>query len=81
MYIDTMQQVLASTSKVMMDYKSGGNLLYLPLDQLLQRAGVDHSGSMSGAPRSAPLEVPPSSTDVSPRSRDSLRGRGRGERP
>jgi len=80
-YIDTMQQVLASTSKVMMDYRGGGNLLYLPLDQLLQRAGIEPSGSMSGAPRSSALEVPSSSTDVSPRSRDSLRARGRGERP
>src|SRR5262249_58757330 len=27
-YIETMQQVLTSTSKVMMDYRGSGNLLY-----------------------------------------------------
>ena len=39
-YIETMQQVLASTSKVMMDYRGGGNLLYLPLDRVMQSAGA-----------------------------------------
>ena len=36
MYIDMMQQVLTSTSKVMVDQKSGSSLLYLPLDKLIQ---------------------------------------------
>jgi len=79
-YIETMQQVFASTSKIMMDYRGGGNLLYLPLDQLMQRAGIEPGASAGGVPRSAQIDVPPS-TDGSPRSRDSLRGRGRGERP
>src|SRR3989441_6685713 len=38
-YIETMQQVLQSTSKIMMDYRGSGNLLYLPLEKLLQQAG------------------------------------------
>ncbi len=79
-YIETMQEVLASTSKIMMDYRSGGNLLYLPLDQLMQRAGVEPGGAMTGTPRSSQLDAPVQS-DGSPRSRDSLRGRGRGDRP
>jgi membrane protease subunit HflK len=37
MYIDTMQQIFSSTSKVMIDAKSGQNLLYLPLDKLVQQ--------------------------------------------
>jgi membrane protease subunit HflK len=36
LYLETIQQVYASTSKVMVDAKSGGNLLYLPLDKLMQ---------------------------------------------
>src|SRR6476660_6620260 len=36
MYLDTMQQILSSTSKVIVDQKSGNNLLFLPLDKLLQ---------------------------------------------
>ena len=36
MYIDTMQQILTSTTKVFVDAKAGSNLLYLPLDQLVR---------------------------------------------
>jgi membrane protease subunit HflK len=37
LYLDTMQQVLADTSKVLLDVKEGGNTLtYLPLDKLVQ---------------------------------------------
>src|SRR5271169_5468795 len=36
MYIDMMQQILSSTSKVLVDQKGGSNLLYLPLDKLIQ---------------------------------------------
>ena len=40
MYLETMQQVYANTSKVMVDAKGSGNLLYLPLDKLMQAAGA-----------------------------------------
>jgi membrane protease subunit HflK len=40
MYLDTMQQVYSNTSKVMVDAKGQGNLLYLPLDKLMQAAGA-----------------------------------------
>lgn len=33
-----MQDILASTSKVFVDQKNGQNLLYLPLDKLMQQA-------------------------------------------
>jgi modulator of FtsH protease HflK len=36
LYIDTMQQIYSNTSKVMVDAKGQGNLLYLPLDKLMQ---------------------------------------------
>lgn len=39
MYLDMMQQVMTSTSKVLVDQKGGGNLLYLPLDKLMQMTG------------------------------------------
>ena len=38
MYLDTMQQVLSATSKVIVDQKGGQNLLYLPLDRIMQMA-------------------------------------------
>ena len=37
LYIDAMQQIFSSTTKIMVDQKSGGNLLYLPLDKLMQK--------------------------------------------
>lgn len=48
MYLETMEQVYANTSKVLVDTKGQGNLLYLPLDKLMQgAAGVTaaHVGS------------------------------------
>ncbi len=40
LYLETMQQVYANTSKIMVDAKGGGNLLYLPLDKLMQAAAL-----------------------------------------
>ena len=78
MYLDTMQQGLSSTSKIILDYKGNGNLLYLPLDKLMQRAGA----AMPSESEASQSQSPPAPTDAtSPRSRDSLRSRDRGERP
>jgi membrane protease subunit HflK len=55
MYFDTMQQVYANSSKVLIDQKSGGgNLLYLPLDKLMQMV----------SPATATVTVTPDTTDV-----------------
>lgn len=35
MYLETMQQIFSNTSKLMMDAKSGNNMIYLPLDKLI----------------------------------------------
>jgi modulator of FtsH protease HflK len=40
MYLDAVQDVLASTSKVIVDVKGGNNLIYLPLDRLLNGGGT-----------------------------------------
>ncbi|MGA8007581.1 MAG: FtsH protease activity modulator HflK, partial [Burkholderiales bacterium] len=78
MYLETMQQVLSSTSKIVLDYKGNGNLLYLPLDKLMQRGGT----AMPSESDASQSPSPPAPADTtSPRSRDSLRSRDRGERP
>jgi membrane protease subunit HflK len=77
-YIDTMQQVYTSTSKVMLDYKGGGNLLYLPLEKLMQQVAAPLI-DQSGVARQPAPEAPPAVETV-PRSREALRERGRGER-
>jgi membrane protease subunit HflK len=80
-YIETMQQILSSTSKIMMDYRGGGNLLYLPLDKLLQQgvAPVDNLAPQAVPPPPA-TGTQPAAPEAGPRSRESLRGRERGER-
>jgi len=79
MYIDTLQRVLSSTNKILLDYKGSGNLLYLPLDKLLKQTGTAPEAETPPAPPETTPET--SSSDVSPRSRDLLRSRERGERP
>lgn len=94
LYLETMQQVLSNTSKVMIDAKGQGNLLYLPLDKLMQAAGAvpGASGAAQAAPLAnepslparpvAPLssEAPPQVEKNDMRSRDSLRSRDRESR-
>ena len=45
LYLETMEQVLEGSSKVMIDSKSGNNMLYLPLDKLQGNAASSGSGS------------------------------------
>jgi membrane protease subunit HflK len=40
LYIDAVQEVLASTSKVMVDVEGGNNVMYLPLDKMTSSASV-----------------------------------------
>jgi membrane protease subunit HflK len=78
-YIETMQQILSTTSKVMLDYKGSGNLLYLPLDKLMQQAGAATLSEAQASQRPSP-EPAPAAAEATPRSRETLRERGRGER-
>jgi len=82
LYIDTLQQILASTSKILIDARAGSNLLYLPLDKIMQISGSTASEPL-GSPRSPQAGEPQGSseTGAGARSRDTLRGRERGERP
>jgi len=70
LYLETMQQVYANTSKVLIDAKGQGNLLYLPLDKLMQQAaGVTAAqAGAAEAPVAAGAAKPsvPLSTEVPP---------------
>lgn len=93
LYIDTMQQVYSNVTKVMVDSRQGSNLLYLPIDKLMQMSGPAGAGASassaatSGSP--APVVVDPAATSglangvplaSDPRSRDGLRSRDRDAR-
>ena len=51
LYIDAIQDVYSRTNKVLLDSEGSGNLLYLPIDQLMRQSGgssTDGSSSRSG---------------------------------
>lgn len=73
MYIDTIQQVLGNTTKILIDQKNGNNLLYLPLDKLIQM----DAGSPKSVTGMKPQNVQELSPDVNSRSRESFRSRER----
>jgi membrane protease subunit HflK len=76
-YLDTMQQVLGATSKVIVDQKNGQNLLYLPLDRVMQLS-AQAAAPVEAAPRPATeAVVPPAAADPVAARRDSLRSRDR----
>ncbi len=73
LYIDTMQQVYSNVSKVMVDSRSGSNLLYLPLDKLMQQTGSSVTTTLPMVAPGTENPAPAASTDV--RARDGLRSR------
>ena len=81
LYLDMVQQILASTSKILIDAKAGNNLLYLPLDKIIQMSTASATPEGQASLPSARATEPPPAPDTGARSRDALRGRERGERP
>jgi modulator of FtsH protease HflK len=78
LYLETMQQVYSNVTKVMVDSRSGSNLLYLPLDRLLQQAGVaPATGQPVVVPTPSPAEPAGQSSAADIRSRDGARTRDR----
>ncbi|HEY0296639.1 MAG TPA: FtsH protease activity modulator HflK [Bordetella sp.] len=58
LYLDTMQQVYGNSSKVMIDTRGGNNMIYLPLDKIIEQA----ARADAGKPASAVPAVTPSSS-------------------
>jgi modulator of FtsH protease HflK len=81
LYLDAMQQILSNSSKVMIDAKSGSNLLYLPLEKLMQLPSPGGAPADSSGSQRPPLSTDPVSPDSGARSRDTLRNREREGRP
>ena len=75
LYLDMMQSVLGSSSKVLIDQK-GGSLLGLPLDRLLQQA-VPGAPEVAPPPRPATTPAPETPTPEAARSREGMRSRER----
>jgi membrane protease subunit HflK len=72
LYIDTMQQIYSNVTKVLIDSRQGSNLLYLPLDKIIQQPGQANapavtttpnandglaSGNLNGSTQNAPIDA------------------------
>ncbi|HSC95135.1 MAG TPA: FtsH protease activity modulator HflK [Burkholderiales bacterium] len=72
LYIEAMQQIMSNTTKVLIDQKGGNNLIYLPLDKIMQMTGTG-----PGAGGAKPADAPPVQDPSTSRSREAFRSRER----
>jgi membrane protease subunit HflK len=56
LYLETMQDVYSNTSKVLVSGDKGNNLLYLPLDKMVQGSGRGNNSTSSSTP-AAPVDT------------------------
>lgn len=85
MYLDAMQDIYARARKVLVDSRASGNLLYLPLDKLMQQTGApgeagsaaaNQAASPANAQAAQPAQVPAAATYApDTRARDNARSR------
>ena len=73
MYVDTMKEVFSNVTKVMVDAKSGSNLLYLPLDKIMQMT----SQTAPAAPATSSAPVPAAATTAAPAANPNNNARSR----
>ena len=80
MYTDAMQQIYSSVTKVLVDSKQGNNLLYLPLDKIMQMSANSGADILTVPGATAPASnatSPALPTVPDARSRDASRTRDR----
>jgi membrane protease subunit HflK len=70
MYIDAMQQMYSNVTKVMVESKQGANLLYLPLDKIIQM-----TAQQGAAASAAPADTGTTSTPSGSAASADIRGR------
>ena len=81
LYTETFQQVYSNVTKVLVDSKQGSNLLYLPLDKILQQVSNSQGAAASAAAADGSANLsPPVGLPADTRSRDNQRSRDRDAR-
>ena len=83
MYTDALQQIYGNVTKVLVDSKQGSNLLYLPLDKIIQQASQAAASPAPAADANAPAVLGGNAANTmtpDPRSRDAQRSRDRDAR-
>lgn len=83
MYIDSIQDVMTASSKIMVDVEGGNNMLYLPLDRLMQQGAATFNANPNStqelrdlANQLGPYLQQPSNSSTVNSSRLNTRGRG-----
>ena len=77
LYLDAMQSIYSSVTKVVVDSKQGSNMLYLPLDKIMQMTNNSNAEITVLPNTSAPATAPAPTATVDARSRDASRTRER----
>ena len=79
MYLDAMQQMYGNVTKMLVDSRQSSNLLYLPLDKIIQQAAAADAPAASVAAPAAPATTgtPTPAPAADSRTRDSARTRDR----
>lgn len=54
LYLDTMQQVMSGNNKVIIDAKNSGNMMYLPLDKMMERKPAGNKPQTNASSVTAP---------------------------
>ncbi len=73
LYLETSEAVLSNTNKVIVDMKSGNNLMYLPLDKFMQQQATGAAPRLSTEQRgidSTPIPLPSLGQRPDPRTRE-----------
>ena len=74
LYLESKEEIYGASNKILVDSDSGNNLLYLPVDKILEQR---RSNTVTPAPRdSAPATVPAAPAAGTSRDRTDLRTRG-----
>ncbi len=82
LYLESMQQIYSSVTKVLVDSRQGSNLLYLPLDKIMQQVAQSGAAAAADTPPAAPASpaAPSGAGAADPRNRDNSRTRERESR-
>ncbi len=79
LYLEAVEDVLSRTSKVVVDTTGSGNMLYLPLDKIMEGRSAVPAGTGSGSSRTTTTVTPADTgadSGAGTRSREDLRNRG-----
>ena len=80
MYLETMQQIYANVTKVLVDTRAQSSLLYLPLDKIIQQVSAGDAASATAPmapPQASGAAAAASGSSRDSRSRDDARSRDR----